>query len=137
MPCASHPRTSCTVIRIPRMHGFPPRLPGSTVMRPWSDSMSTLWHRFRRVHYVGGFSMKLAVLAACLAPVCLQAADPHMTPQERTQLVQYLKDSQKEFLAAVLNLSDEQWKWKPAPERWSVGECAEHILLAEGLLFAK
>jgi len=66
-----------------------------------------------------------------------QAADAHMSSQERTQLVQLLRDSQKEFVAAVSNLSDEQWKWKPAPERWSVGECAEHILLSEGALFDK
>ena len=79
--------------------------------------------------------MKLAVIALCFAPALVSAADAHMTPQERTQLVQYLHDSQKEFLAAVSNLSDEQWKWKPAPERWSVGECAEHIVLSEGALF--
>jgi len=81
--------------------------------------------------------MRIAAVALFLAPALLPAADAHMTPQERTQLVQYLKDSQKEFLAAVSNLSDEQWKWKPAPERWSVGECAEHILLSEGALFSK
>ncbi len=81
--------------------------------------------------------MKLAVVIAGIAPFFAYAADPHMTPQEKAQLIQYLKDSQKEFLAAVSNLSDEQWRWKPAPERWSVGECAEHIMLAEGLLYAK
>ena len=41
----------------------------------------------------------------------------------------------KEFLAAIDGVSDAQWKWKPAPERWSVGETAEHIVLAEALLF--
>jgi hypothetical protein len=60
-----------------------------------------------------------------------------MTPAEKEQLIKYLKDSQQEFVQAVSGLSDAQWKWKPAPERWSVGECAEHIELAEGLLFAK
>jgi hypothetical protein len=48
-----------------------------------------------------------------------------------------LNESKKEFLDLVKGLSDDQWKWKPAPERWSVGECAEHIMLSEGLLFAK
>ena len=83
------------------------------------------------------FTMKLTVLAVCLSPALLSAADAHMTTQERAQLIQNLKDSQKEFVAAVSGLTDEQWKWKPAPERWSVGECAEHILLAEGSLFGK
>jgi hypothetical protein len=60
-----------------------------------------------------------------------------MTSAEKEQLIKYLKDSQAEFVAAVTGLSDAQWKWKPAPERWSVNECSEHIMLAEGLLFAK
>ena len=57
--------------------------------------------------------------------------------QERTQLVQLLSDSQKEFLAAVTPLTDQQWKWRPAPERWSVGECAEHIVLTEAAIFSR
>jgi len=80
--------------------------------------------------------MKPAVIALALASV-LHAADPHMTAQERTQLIQNLKDGRKEFVDAVSSLTDEQWKWKPTPERWSVGEVAEHILLAEGSLWAK
>ncbi len=79
--------------------------------------------------------MKLAAIL-CLAPLA-HAADATMTAQERAQLVQFLKDGQKEFAAAVSHLSDEQWKWKPAPDRWSVGECAEHIVLAEDMLWAK
>src|SRR5215475_8566880 len=79
--------------------------------------------------------MRLAFATLALAPAYLFAADARMTDQERSQLVQFLKDGQKEFVAAVSGLSDEQWKWKPAPERWSVGECAEHIMLAEGLLW--
>lgn len=82
------------------------------------------------------FTMK-TFIAACVSAVLAHAADPHMTPQERSQLIQDLKDSQKEFVAAVSSLSDDQWKWKPAPARWSVGECAEHILLSESALFAK
>jgi hypothetical protein len=48
--------------------------------------------------------------------------------------VGYLRDSQKEFLSYVDGVSEEQWKWKSAPDRWSVGETAEHIVLAEGFL---
>jgi DinB family protein len=60
-----------------------------------------------------------------------------MTQQERDQVIQLLKDSQTEFVQAVSSLSDDQFKWKPAPNRWSVAEVSEHILLAEGMLFAK
>jgi len=80
--------------------------------------------------------MKAVLAVLCLAPM-MRAAEPGMTAQERAQLIQFLNDGRKEFLAAVSGLSDEQWKWKPAPQRWSVGECAEHIVLAEDSLWAK
>ena len=72
-------------------------------------------------------------LAVCLR---LAAADAHMTAEERTKVLNWLEESRKEFLAAIDGLSQEQWKWKPAPERWSVGETAEHIVLAEAGLFS-
>ena len=65
-----------------------------------------------------------------------RAADPHMTAEEREKVIALLEKSRERFLAAVSGLSDAQWKWKPAPERWSVGETAEHIVLAEAALFA-
>jgi hypothetical protein len=74
---------------------------------------------------------------AVLAAVCfrLSAADAHITAEERAKAIGYLEESRKEFLAAIDGVTAEQWKWKPAPERWSVGETAEHIVLAEQLLF--
>lgn len=82
--------------------------------------------------------MKLALtwLPALAIALPALAADPNITPKERADLIQYLQDSRKEFLDAVSGLSDAQWRWKPAPERWSVGECAEHIVLSEEMLFA-
>jgi uncharacterized damage-inducible protein DinB len=65
----------------------------------------------------------------------LHAADPALTPAERAHALQLLEDSQKEFLALVDGLNDAQWTFKPGPDRWSVGETAEHIVLAEALLF--
>ena len=65
----------------------------------------------------------------------LFATDPHMSQDERTQVLKWLDESHQEFYALIDGVSDAQWKWKPAPERWSVGETAEHIVLAEALLF--
>jgi hypothetical protein len=73
------------------------------------------------------------VVVSCL-PLC--AADAHMTAGEKMKVLNWLDESHKEFLAAIDGLSEEQWKWKPAPNRWSVGETAEHIVLAEASLFA-
>jgi len=66
----------------------------------------------------------------------LHAADAALTPAERAHAIQLLQDSQKEFLALVDGLTDAQWTYKSAPDRWSVGETAEHIMLGEALLFA-
>jgi len=74
-----------------------------------------------------------SILLLCI-PLC--AADPHMTTDERTKAVNWLSESRREFLAAIDGVTDVQWKWKPAPDRWSVGETAEHIVLAEWSQFA-
>ncbi|SPF44407.1 conserved exported hypothetical protein [Candidatus Sulfopaludibacter sp. SbA4] len=81
-----------------------------------------------------GILQSLLCLAVLTLP--LRAADPHISAEERTQVLKWLDESHQEFFAAIDGVSDAQWKWKPAPERWSVGETAEHIVLAEALLFA-
>ena len=63
------------------------------------------------------------------------AQDLKMTRAERAELIELLNKSEKEFLQAVEGLTEQQWAFKPAPERWSVAEVAEHIVLAEALLF--
>lgn len=79
--------------------------------------------------------MKWLALLSVVSCLPLFAEDPHMSAQERTQVLNWLDESHQEFFAAIDGVTDEQWKWKPAPERWSVGETAEHIVLAEAMLF--
>jgi hypothetical protein len=62
-------------------------------------------------------------------------ADPYITSEERAKLIHYLQDSHTEFLSCIDGVTDTQWIWKRAPDQWSVGEIAHHIVLAEGLLF--
>ena len=80
--------------------------------------------------------MKRVLAALCLLTGPLLAADPHMTQEERAKVIRLLKQSQDEFLSAIDGLTEAQWKFKAGPDRWSIGETAEHIVLAEGLLFA-
>ncbi len=82
--------------------------------------------------------MKPAILLFSLTlSIPASAADATLTAKERADLIQYLKDARTEFVDSVSGLSDNQWRWKPTPERWSVGECAEHFVLSEEMLFAK
>jgi hypothetical protein len=58
-------------------------------------------------------------------------ADP-ISEKDRAALVQDLERSRAAFLAAIADVTTEaQWNYKPAPDRWSVGECAAHIIAAE------
>ncbi len=53
----------------------------------------------------------------------------------RSDLIKQLQETREIFLAGVSGISDAQGKFKPAPDRWSIEECAEHIALVEsGLL---
>ena len=58
-----------------------------------------------------------------------------ISPAERTQVLAWLDESHAEFVTAIDDVSDAQWTWSSAPQRWSVGEIAEHVVMAEALLF--
>ena len=62
--------------------------------------------------------------------------EARLTGEERAKAIRLLRESQRAFLDAVEALTDIQWSYKPTPDRWSVGEVAEHLVLAEALLFA-
>ncbi len=76
--------------------------------------------------------LALAILVA--APV-FAAENGAMTDAERAFLVDQLEQSKKEMLAGISGLTAAQWRFKPAPDAWSVAECAEHIILAEDYIF--
>jgi hypothetical protein len=75
----------------------------------------------------------LFILAAVSLTTALSAGPLSVT--ERQQLLDHLKNSQRVFAAAIQGLSQAQAKFKPAPDRWSILECAEHLTQAEQLLF--
>lgn len=73
------------------------------------------------------FSMLLALLAL---PLC---AEP-LTKGERDQAMSHLHATRKQILDFITPLTDAQWNYKPAPDRWSIAECAEHITETENML---
>ncbi len=54
-----------------------------------------------------------------------------LTQPEREEMLALLRDSEGEMLRLLNGVSDEQWRFKPAPDRWSIGETAEHVALIE------
>jgi len=57
-----------------------------------------------------------------------------LTDGEREKLVEHLEASRQALLDSTAGLSKAQWSFKPADDVWSVGECAEHLALAEQLI---
>src|SRR5688572_12347388 len=74
---------------------------------------------------------QVVIAAAIVAAVPLQAAAP-ISAQDREALIKDLQGSRAKFLEAIADVKTEaQWNYKPAADRWSVGECAAHIIAAE------
>jgi hypothetical protein len=49
-------------------------------------------------------------------------------------LLDYMKKTRQDFLKSIKGLSEAQWKFKAAPDRWSIAETAEHITLSEDFI---
>lgn len=69
----------------------------------------------------------------CLAALPLAAET--LSAQERDFLLAHLDKSAATFLKSIEGVSEAQWKFKAAPDRWSIGECAEHIVTTDEMLF--
>ena len=61
------------------------------------------------------------------------ATGQDVTNLEREQALHYLAETRAGVIEAVKGLSDAQFNFKPAPDRWSVAECLEHIAIVEDL----
>ncbi len=70
------------------------------------------------------------LIAVCL---CLpaSAADLKLNSSDLEQGRLYLKQTRSYVIGATKGLSDAQWKYKPAPDRWSIAEIVEHMVLAQ------
>lgn len=68
-----------------------------------------------------------------LAPAAPFAEE--ISKQERDQAVKYLTSIGDQVVKESETLTDAQWNFKPAPDRWSVGEVVEHLALSESFIF--
>ena len=73
-------------------------------------------------------ALLLAVLVCPILPAQSLSAD------DLKKALQYLDKSRAGVLAATKGLSAAQWNFKPATNKWSVAEVAEHIAAAEDFL---
>ena len=78
------------------------------------------------------------VFGLALAGMAQTAATPTtttLTPEERAAALKSLQATHDAFLQSIAGLSEKQWRFKPAPDRWSVAEVSEHIAVSESTIF--
>jgi hypothetical protein len=76
-------------------------------------------------------------IAQLLSPVLFfstLAVGQNLTSSDREKGLRYLADTRNGVVEATKGLSEAQWKFKPAPDRWSIAEVVEHLVLVENFL---
>jgi DinB superfamily len=75
-----------------------------------------------------------SILAAVLL-LAFSTAGQSLTSADRESAVKYLEKTRDAVEASTKGLTDAQWTFKAAPEKWSVAQVVEHLALAEDLFF--
>jgi DinB superfamily len=89
--------------------------------------------RLKALAIVGGTALLMAAVSA-IAQTAMQAPATALTSQERKAAVKQFETTRDNFLKSIAGLSEKQWTFKRAPDRWSVAEVAEHITISESTL---
>ena len=79
-------------------------------------------------------SLAGVLIALLLMAVAATAWAQEVTQAEKDKALQYLETTKKNVLEATKGLSEAQWNFKSAPDRWSVAQVMEHIAAAEDFL---
>ena len=73
--------------------------------------------------------------ASAVLVLAALAGAASLSEAEKKEGLAQLDRTRAGVVEATKGLSEAQWKFKPAPERWSVAEVLEHIALTEDMLF--
>jgi len=74
------------------------------------------------------------LIALLLMAGAATARAQEVTQAEKDKALQYLETTKKNILEATKGLSEAQWNFKSAPDRWSVAQVMEHIAAAEDFI---
>src|SRR5262249_15112831 len=78
--------------------------------------------RWRWLRIVAGAALVFAAGSACAQET---------TQADRDKALAYLETTRKGVLDATKGLSEAQWNFKPALDKWPAAECGKHIAAAE------
>jgi hypothetical protein len=79
-------------------------------------------------------SLAGVLVAFLLIAGAASASAQEVTEAEKDSALKYLETTKKGVLEATKGLSEAQWNFKPAPDRWSVAQVMEHIAASEDFL---
>jgi hypothetical protein len=78
--------------------------------------------------------MAVMLAAAMSFSVAGTARAQDASAADKEKALALLESSKKGVLAATKGLSEAQWNFKAAPDKWSIAECMEHIAAAEDFI---
>jgi hypothetical protein len=81
------------------------------------------------------FITKLVILMMVFFGFAAMPVDNELTKKDKKFIAKHLKQSQKKLLQSIKGLSEAQLNFKPAPDKWSIKECVQHLTLAEAGLW--
>src|SRR5712671_6416121 len=73
-------------------------------------------------------------VGAALAFAAANVRAQETTQADKDKALAYLESTKKGVRDATKGLSEAQWNFKPAADKWSVAECVEHIAAAEDFI---
>jgi hypothetical protein len=76
---------------------------------------------------------KMEELFMQVAAATIQAS-AELTGEERAEALAFHDQTERDFLQSIEGLTEAQWTFRPALDRWSVQETAEHVVLVESML---
>jgi len=94
-----------------------------------------MFMQVKKIRVMFAVVMFCVALTSAIAQTASQPASTPLTAEERAAALQQFQATRDNFLKSIARLSPKQWSFKPAPDRWSVAEVAEHITVSEATLF--
>lgn len=68
------------------------------------------------------------------AAVKVTVAGEDIAPAERERALQYLAQTRESIVQTVKGLSESQWTFRPASDRWSISEILDHLVVTQELV---
>ena len=72
-------------------------------------------------------------LGGCLSLIAF-ASETDLTSSELDHARVYLRQTENGVIGATQGLTQSQWNFKPAPDRWSIAEIVEHMVVVQELV---